>query len=107
MMPPLILGAVVGSLTWALLLRASWRAIEFWLVAGASAAMLCVLVMTRAVNVPINVRLMTWNTEAPPVDLTALWQPWERIHAVRTVLASVAFVLQVVALSLFASGGPK
>jgi uncharacterized membrane protein len=107
MMPPLILGAVVGSLTWAVLLHESWRALEFWLVASASVAMLCVLVMTRAVNLPINVRLMTWNPEAPPEDLTALWQPWERIHSIRTVLASVAFVLQVAALSLVASGGPK
>jgi hypothetical protein len=54
------------------------------------------------VNVPINNRLMKWKIEAPPADLMQQWAPWERVHTVRTLLATIAFVLQVIALSAFA-----
>ena len=105
MMPPLIFAAVGASLTWPVLLRASWRAPEFWLVAAASLAMLCVLITTRAVNVPINARLMTWKIDAPPAGWAAAWRPWEQVHSIRTVLACAALVLQVIALSMFAIVG--
>ena len=101
MMPVLILGALVGSAVWGILLRSRWRTDEFWLVSGASVAMICTLAMTRAVNIPINRRLMTWNAAAPPSDLSALWAPWERIHSIRTVLAIVAFAAEVIALSIY------
>ena len=101
MMPVLILGALVGSVAWGVLLRSRWRTDEFWLVSAASVAMMCILAMTRAVNIPINKRLMTWNAAAPPSDLSAVWAPWERIHSVRTVLAVVAFAAEVIALSTY------
>ena len=100
MMPVLILGALVGSVTWAVLLRSRWRTDEFWLVSGASVAMMCILAMTRAVNIPINKRLMTWDAAEPPSDLSVVWAPWERIHSIRTVLAIVAFAAEVIALSV-------
>ena len=100
MMPVLILGALVGSAAWAILLRSHWRTDEFWLVSAASAAMMCILAMTRAVNIPINRRLMTWDAAAPPSDLRVVWAPWERIHSARTVLAIVAFAGEVIALSI-------
>ena len=101
MMPVLILGALVGSVACGVLLRSCWRTDEFWLVSAASVAMMCILAMTRAVNIPINRRLMTWNAPAPPSDLSAVWAPWERIHSVRTVLAVVAFAAEVIALSTY------
>jgi uncharacterized membrane protein len=101
MMPVLILGALVGSVAWCFLLPSRWRTDEFWLVFGASVAMMCILAMTRAVNIPINRRLMTWNAAAPPSDLSVVWAPWERIHSIRTVLAVLAFAAQVIALSIY------
>jgi uncharacterized membrane protein len=100
MMPVLILGGLVGSAGWAILLRSHWRTDEFLLVSAASVAMICILAMTRAVNIPINRRLMTWDAAAPPSDLRVVWAPWERIHSVRTVLAIVAFAAEVIALSI-------
>ena len=50
MMPVLIIGAVLGSAVWAVLLRAHWRTGELWLVSGALLAMLCIFAMTLAVN---------------------------------------------------------
>ena len=40
----------------------------------------------------------------PPPNWATVWQPWERIHSRRTVLAVAALVLQVVALSVLATG---
>jgi uncharacterized membrane protein len=100
MMPVLILGALLGSVVWGFLLRSRWRTDEFWLVSGASLAMMCILAMTRAVSIPINKRLMTWNATVPPSDLSTVWAPWERIHSIRTVLAIVAFAAEVIALSI-------
>jgi uncharacterized membrane protein len=102
MMPLLTLAAAAGSVIWAILLRNEWRAPRFWLVSAAALGVLSTVVMTRAVNVPINNRLMKWKIEAPPADLMQQWAPWERVHTVRTFLATIAFVLQVIALSAFA-----
>jgi uncharacterized membrane protein len=99
MMPVLIIGAVLGSALWAVLLRAHRRTGEFWLVSGALLAMLCIFAMTLAVNIPINKKLMTWNAAAPPSDLSTVWAPWEQVHSIRTVLAIIAFVAEVIALN--------
>lgn len=101
MMPVLIIGAVVGSALWAVLLRAHWQTCEFWLVSGASVAVVCIFAMTLAVNIPINKRLMTWNAAAPPSDLSTVWAPWEQVHSIRTVLAILAFAAEVIALSSY------
>ncbi len=101
MMPVLIIGAVLGSALWAVLLRSRWRTGEFWLVSAATLAMACILGMTRAVNIPINKRLMTWNIAAPPSNLSAQWAPWEQVHSIRTVLAIIAFAAEVIALNIF------
>jgi uncharacterized membrane protein len=102
MMPILMIGAVGASILWTILLRPHWTAVEFWLVSGASIAMVCTLVLTRAVNVPINEQLMSWSIQAPPANLMQLWAPWEKVHSIRTVLAIAAFAFEVVALSAFA-----
>ena len=66
-----------------------------------SLVMVCIAAMTRAINIPINNRLMTWNPAAPPSDLSAVWSRWEQIHSIRTVLAIVAFAAEVIALRAF------
>jgi uncharacterized membrane protein len=79
-----------------------WQAADFWLVAGAALAMVCAAALTRAINIPINNKLMTWSIAAPPADLAELWAPWERVHSIRTVLAMAAFLCEVVAVSILA-----
>ena len=101
MMPVLVIGSVLGAALWTVLLRTCWRSGEFWLVSGAALLMVCVVTMTRVVNIPINKRLMSWSAAAPPSDLSTVWARWEQIHSVRTVLAIVAFAAEVIALSIF------
>jgi uncharacterized membrane protein len=101
MMPVLVIGSVLGSVLWAVLLRTCWQAAEFWLVSAAAVMMVCVAAMTRVVNVPINERLMSWNAAAPPPDFSTVWARWELIHSIRTVLALAAFAAEVIALTIF------
>jgi hypothetical protein len=65
--------------------------------------MLCIFAMTLAVNIPINKKMMTWNAAAPPSDLSNVWAPWEQVHSIRTVLAIIAFVAEVIALSSYSA----
>jgi uncharacterized membrane protein len=102
-MPILTIGAVLASMLWSVLLRSSWRTVHFWLVLGASVEMISAVVLTRAVNIPINNQLMGWSTETPPANLKELWEPWEKVHTIRTILALASFIFQVLALAIFAS----
>ena len=105
MMPPLVLGAVISSIVWAILLRADSTRSALWLVFLASMALVVAAALTRAVNIPINAQLMTWNIDAPPANFRDIWQPWERVHSIRTGLAIIAFVLQAIAVSTVAGPG--
>jgi uncharacterized membrane protein len=101
MMPPLVLGAVLGTLTWTLLLRPRGSVAAFWLLVLASLSLLVAAGLTRLINIPINRQLMTWSIEAPPPDLRQVWGRWERIHSTRTVLVVAAFVCQAIVLGAF------
>lgn len=104
MMPSLVLAAIVAALGWLFLVRSQWRGAEFRLVAVSLLGMLFVAAITRMVNVPLNEQLMTWSATAPPTNLKELWAPWERVDAIRTVVAIAAFVVEVFALCVKTSG---
>jgi uncharacterized membrane protein len=99
MMPPLSIGAVLGGLAWLSIGRSQLAGWEFWLVAGATAGMMLAFGLTIAINVPLNNRLMTWSVSAPPADMKQQWEPWERVHTIRTVISVVAFAAEAVALN--------
>jgi hypothetical protein len=71
-------------------------------VALATGAIISGFTLTLTVNFPINAQLMTWSAAAPPDNMREIWNPWEKTHTVRTILALGAFVLEVVALCIFA-----
>ena len=100
MMPIIILSAIVACIAWLVLLRPHRRDAEFWLVAGTGAGLVLCGIITRLVNVPLNDQLVKWSVAFPPPNVHELWAPWEGAHAIRTVIAVVAFVMGVVAVSL-------
>ena len=104
-MPLLVLTALLSSVLWLVMIRAHWRTSEFWLVAISASGILVIAAATRAVNVPLNNQLMTWSVASPPTNLREIWAPWDRVNTLRSVLATGAFVLQAVALSLQAASG--
>lgn len=96
MMPILMGVAILSSLAWLVSIRSRPRGGEFALVALASLAFIFVFALTRAINVPINVELMTWDASSPPPNVRSVWARWEGAHTVRTIVA-VGFALGVLA----------
>jgi hypothetical protein len=53
--------------------------------------LLLALLVTLAVNAPINVEQLSWNVEAPPAGWARVRDRWQIAHAVRTVAIVLAF----------------
>lgn len=107
MMPPLTLAAIAGGLGWLIMVRAQWNSPQFWLVAVATGTMVLAAALTLGVNIPINNQLMTWSVTAPPENMMEIWNRWERVHTIRTILWIGAFAFEVIALSVLASASTK
>jgi hypothetical protein len=105
LMPPLMLTAILTTLTWLLLLRAQWSSVQFCILAVAMAAIALASGLTLRVNIPINKQLMTWSVENPPANVTEVWSRWEKVHTIRTVLWLAAFTLEVVCAGMFSVTG--
>jgi uncharacterized membrane protein len=103
-MPPLVLTALVSVFGWLLMVWQQRTSAEFWLIAASACGVACNAVLTRAVNVPLNNQLMTWNIEAPPANLRAIWVPWDRVNTIRTVVAAGVLILEALALNLRSAG---
>ncbi len=104
-MPPLVLTALLAALAWLLMVRSHWRSAEFWLIAASTCGIALIAAMTRAVNVPLNNQLMTWNIATPPSNVRETWVPWDRVNTIRTFVAAGGLILEALALSLSASTG--
>lgn len=104
-MPPLVLTALLAALAWLVMVRSQWRSVEFCLIALSVCGIALIVVATRAVNVPLNNQLMTWNIAALPGDVRAIWAPWDRVNTIRTFVAAAVLILEAVALSASSSVG--
>ncbi|MGB9180720.1 MAG: DUF1772 domain-containing protein, partial [Pyrinomonadaceae bacterium] len=103
MVPALIIAGVLAALVWLLMVKSQWRCAEFWLVAASIGGILFIAVITQTVNAPLNNQLMTWSIAAPPANLREIWSPWERVHAIRAMVALGVLILEAVALVLKSS----
>jgi len=99
-MPPLTIAALLTALAWLVMIRSRWASPEFWLIAASTCGIALIAVMTRAVNVPLNNRLMTWDIAAPPSNLREMWAPWDRVNTIRALVLTAALILEAIALSL-------
>jgi uncharacterized membrane protein len=72
-----------------------WFGLAAWLVyvAGVQAP-------TAAINVPINEVVAAWNPVAPVGDWRALLERWTTYNTLRTIAATIAFALSLIALVL-------
>lgn len=99
-MPPLTLSALLAALAWLFMARSHRGSAEFWLVSASACGIALIAAMTRAVNVPLNNQLMTWDVAAPPADVRAIWVPWDRINTIRTFVSAGVLLLEAVAVNL-------
>lgn len=48
------------------------------------------LVVSFAVNAPVNLDQIGWNAQAPPADWASIRDRWQIAHAVRTAFCLIA-----------------
>ncbi|MGY2093597.1 anthrone oxygenase family protein [Nocardia gipuzkoensis] len=60
--------------------------------AVALALLVSVVVISAAVNLPINAEQLDWSVVAPPADWAQVRDRWQIAHLVRTVAAVAAFI---------------
>lgn len=84
--------AAVGTVLTALPLvrRGRWPALTVLTGLGTIATAL-------GLGMPLDRRIAAWSPDAPPPDHAAVFRRWDRIHAVRTASAVVAFLCSAVA----------
>ena len=98
LMPILIFTSLLSGIISLVLLRRELRTKTFVLTAVATLATLIVFALTRAVNVPVNEALMTWQASSPPPNVMELWSPWEQTHTIRTIISLLGFSSLIVAV---------
>ncbi|MDH2425327.1 DUF1772 domain-containing protein [Sphaerisporangium sp. TRM90804] len=76
------------------------RGVPRLLAAGATALAVAVFLITRFGNVPLHARIKEWSLTSAPPGHELVLQRWETLHAVRTVVVLVAFLL-VIAVTVF------
>jgi uncharacterized membrane protein len=80
-----------------ILLIRSWKArtLYFYCMAAALALFIVALIITLAVEVPIDNQIKTWTVAAVPADWENIRDRWENFHTMRTfaALASTMFFL--------------
>jgi len=87
------LALLCALVTLALLWRAGRGAAFWWLLAG-FLLMIAALVITLAVEVPIDNKIETWTAATLPGDWRSIQSRWELFHTIRT-FASIAAVVSV------------
>jgi uncharacterized membrane protein len=88
LLPLALLSALV---TLALLWRAARAAAFWWLLAG-FLLMVAALVITLAVEVPIDNQIKDWTAATLPGDWRSIQSRWELFHTIRTFLSIAAVV---------------
>jgi hypothetical protein len=78
------------------------RSAAFALAVAGFMLMVCALVLTLAVEVPIDNQIKLWTVATLPADWQAVRDRWEFYHALRTFVSIVALV-SVTASTLFKS----
>lgn len=89
-MPASIIGLLI-------LLIGSWKAktIYFYCILTALILFVIALIITLAVEVPIDNQIRTWTTATIPAGWENIRDRWEQYHGIRTFasLASIAFFI--------------
>ena len=82
--------ALVSALVTLALLWRGARGPAFWWLLGGFLLMVAALVITLAVEVPIDDQIRTWTVATLPGDWRSIQSRWELWHAIRTFLSIAA-----------------
>lgn len=98
-MEVLMISALIVGLVVVVLLFAARSAVAGWLALAALLLMIAVLVITLAVEVPIDELIVTWTAETLPPDWQEIRARWAAFHTLRT-FGSLGAVAAAVAAGL-------
>jgi uncharacterized membrane protein len=96
--------ALLSALVTLALLRGRPRQQAFWWLLAGLGLMVAALVITLAVEVPIDNRIEVWTVATLPADWRAIQARWELFHTVRTFVSIAALV--AVTVGAVAPAGP-
>jgi uncharacterized membrane protein len=88
--------ALLSALVTLVLLWRGGRTAAFWWMLAGFLLMVAALVVTLAVEVPIDNQIKTWTAATLPGDWRSVQTRWERFHTIRTFLSIAAVVAAAV-----------
>ena len=94
--------ALLSALATLALLWPAGRTAAFWWLAAGLLLMVAALVITLAVEVPIDHQINTWTAATLPGDWRSIQARWERFHTIRTFLSIAAVVAVTISATVAA-----
>jgi uncharacterized membrane protein len=97
--------ALLSALVTLFLLWPRDRTGAFWWLAAGFLLMVAALVITLAVEVPIDNRIETWTAATLPADWRSIQSRWELWHTIRTFLSIGAVVAATISATVARPNG--
>jgi uncharacterized membrane protein len=94
--------ALLSALVTLVLLGREARAAAFWWLLAGFLLMVAALVITLAVEVPIDNKIETWTVATLPGDWRSIQSRWEMFHTIRTFLSIAAVVAATISAAVTA-----
>jgi uncharacterized membrane protein len=94
--------ALLTALVTLALLWQGGRAAAFWWLLAGFLLMVAALVITLAVEVPIDNQITTWTAATLPGDWRSIQSRWELFHTIRTFLSIAAVVAVTISTAVTA-----
>jgi Domain of unknown function (DUF1772) len=92
--------ALLSALTSLALLWPQGRSTRFWWLTTGLLLMVTALVITLAIEVPIDQQIQHWTAATLPGDWRSIQTRWERWHTIRTFAAIAALVAVTISATL-------
>ena len=92
--------ALLSALITLVLLWRGGRAAPFWWLLAGFLLMVAALVITLAVEVPIDNKIEVWTAATLPGDWRSIQSRWETFHTIRSFLSIAAVVAATIILAV-------
>jgi uncharacterized membrane protein len=104
LLPLALLSALI---TLVLLWQGGGRAAPFWWLLAGFLLMVAALVITLAVEVPIDNKIEVWTAATLPGDWRSIQSRWETFHTIRSFLSIAAVVAATISLAVTARANDR
>ncbi|HEV8167477.1 MAG TPA: DUF1772 domain-containing protein [Actinomycetota bacterium] len=99
--------ALLSALITLVLLWQGGRAAPFWWLLAGFLLMVAALVITLAVEVPIDNKIEVWTAATLPGDWRSIQSRWETFHTIRSFLSIAAVVAATISLAVTARANDR